>query len=43
MEGGVQLFGRVLAVWVFITAALFLLTGAYWGLTGVPPHTMRHG
>lgn len=36
--GGIQLFGRILAVWVFIIAALFPVIGAYVTLTGFSPH-----
>ena len=28
-EGGVQTFGRVLAIWVFVVAAFFPVVGAY--------------
>jgi hypothetical protein len=44
-QGGVQLFGRILAVWVFIIAALFPVIGAYVALTGFSPHEamMRPG
>lgn len=37
-EGGVQLFGRILAVWIFIIAAFFLVGGAYLGFTGFTMH-----
>lgn len=36
-EGGVGIFGRVLAVWVFVLALLFPLTGAYMSITGFHP------
>lgn len=36
-EGGVGLFGRVLAVWVFLLALLFPLAGAYLSIAGFPP------
>lgn len=44
-EGGVQVFGRVLAVWVFIIAAFFLVAGAYMTFAGFSPHAemMRPG
>ena len=37
-EGAVQLFGRVLAVWVFIIAAFFPVMGAYMAFSGFSPH-----
>lgn len=36
-EGGVAMFGRVLAVWVFLLAVLLPLTGAYLSIAGFPP------
>ena len=33
-QGAVQTFGQILAVWVFIIAALFPLAGAYATLSG---------
>lgn len=44
-QGGVQLFGRILSAWIFIIAALFLVTGAYMTLSGFSPHgaMMRSG
>lgn len=39
-QGGVQVFGRVLAVWVFIIAAFFLVAGAYMTFAGFSP-TLR--
>ena len=36
-EGGVRTLGRVLAVWVFVVALLFVLTGAYFSITGYSP------
>lgn len=44
-EGGVQLFGRILAVWVFVIAAFFPVMGAYVMFTGFSPHEamMRPG
>ena len=35
--GAVQLFGQILAIWVFIIAALFPVTGAYVTLAGLCP------
>lgn len=42
-EDGVQLFGRILAVWVFIIAALFPVIGAYVTFTGFSPHQSMMG
>ena len=36
-EGTIQIFGRGLAIWVFIIAALFPVMGAYVTLTGLCP------
>ncbi len=36
-EGTVQMFGRVLAIWVFVIAALFPVMGAYVTLAGLCP------
>jgi hypothetical protein len=36
-EGPVQMFGYLLAVWVFIIAAFFPITGAYVTLAGLCP------
>ena len=36
-EGTMQIFGRGLAIWVFIIAALFPMMGAYVTLTGLCP------
>jgi hypothetical protein len=35
-QGGVKTFGQILAVWVLILAALFVLAGAYVTYAGVP-------
>jgi hypothetical protein len=35
--GGIQLFGRILAIWVFIIAAFFPVMGAYVTLAGLCP------
>ena len=35
-QGGVQTFGRILAVWVLVLAALFPLAGAYATYAGLP-------
>ncbi len=36
-EGGLRKFGRVLAIWAFVIAALFPLAGAYVTLAGLCP------
>ena len=36
-QGRVQVFGRILAVWVFILAAVFPIIGAYVTLAGLCP------
>ena len=36
-EGSVQLFGRILAIWVFVIAAFFPVIGAYVTLSGLCP------
>jgi hypothetical protein len=36
-QGAVQMFGRILAIWVFILAAFFPVMGAYVTLTGLCP------
>ena len=36
-EGGVQTFGRVLAIWVFVIAVFFPVMGAYVTLSGLCP------
>jgi hypothetical protein len=36
-QGSVQIFGRILAIWVFILAALFPMIGAYVTFVGLCP------
>ncbi len=36
-EGAVQLFGQILAIWVFVIAAFFPVMGAYVTLAGLCP------
>jgi len=36
-EGGVKTFGRILAVWIFILAALLPLAGGYATYVGFSP------
>lgn len=36
-QGSVQIFGRILAAWVFILAALFPMIGAYVTYAGLCP------
>jgi len=36
-EGGVRTFGRILALWIFLIAALIPLMGAYVTLSGLCP------
>lgn len=36
-EGGVKLFGKGLAIWIFILALLSPLTGAYFSMAGYSP------
>ncbi len=36
-EGGIRTFGRVLAIWIFVIAAFFLIAGAYATLAGLCP------
>jgi len=36
-EGGVRVFGRILAIWIFIIAAFIPLMGAYISLSGLCP------
>ncbi len=36
-QGGVQMFGRVLAIWVFVIAAFFPVMGAYVTFAGLCP------
>lgn len=36
-DGVTQMFGRILAAWVFVIGAAFVLSGAYVSLEGVDP------
>ena len=36
-EGSIQLFGRILAIWIFVIAAFFPLMGAYVTLSELCP------
>lgn len=36
-EGGMNKFGKILAVWVFALAVFFLLMGAYVSISGACP------
>lgn len=36
-DGGVRAFGRVLAIWIFVIAAVIPLAGAYVALSGLCP------
>ena len=36
-QGPVQIFGRILAIWVFILAGFFPIAGAYVTLSGLCP------
>jgi hypothetical protein len=36
-QGVIQMFGRVLAIWVFVIAAFFPVMGAYVTLAGLCP------
>ena len=36
-EGGIQRFGRILAIWVFVVALVPVLAGAYVTLSGLCP------
>ncbi len=38
-EGGICIFGRILAIWIFIIASLFPLMGAYMSISGNCPMT----
>jgi hypothetical protein len=40
VEGPVRTFGRILSIWVFVVAALFLFAGAYVTLAGYCPMEM---
>ncbi len=37
VQGAMQLFARVLAIWIFVIAAFFPVVGAYVTLTGLCP------
>ena len=37
VEGGVQLFGKILAMWVFIIALFFPIAGDYMTISGLCP------
>ena len=37
MAGGIRTFGQVLAIWIFVIAALFPIGGAYVTLAGLCP------
>jgi hypothetical protein len=39
--GGVRTFGQVLAIWLFVIAALFVVGGAYATLAGLCPDVSR--
>lgn len=41
--GGLQLFGRILAVWVFIIAAFFPMMGAWVTFAGLCPQLGQGG
>jgi len=36
-EEGIRTFGRVLAIWIFVIAAFFIIGGAYFTLSGLCP------
>ena len=36
-DGAMNILGKVLAIWVFILALLFPLTGAYFSIAGLSP------
>jgi hypothetical protein len=36
-QGGVKTFGRILAIWVFVLAAVFPVAGAYATYAGLSP------
>lgn len=40
VDGSIQLFGKILAIWVFIIASLFPIAGAYLTISGICP--MEH-
>ncbi len=35
--GGIRIFGWILAIWIFVIAAIFLIGGAYVTLAGLCP------
>lgn len=35
-EGGTSTFGKILAIWVFVLALFFPLSGAYFAVIGFP-------
>ena len=37
VEGSIQLFGKILAIWVFIIASIFPIAGAYMTISGMCP------
>ena len=39
--GGIRTFGQVLAIWIFVIAALFPIGGAYVTLAGLCPDMAR--
>lgn len=36
-DGGIQVFGRILAIWIFVIAAFIPIAGAYVTLAGLCP------
>ena len=36
-EGGIQLFGKILAIWIFIIAMFIPMAGAYMAISGMCP------
>jgi hypothetical protein len=38
---GIRAFGRILAIWIFVIAACFLLAGAYVSASGLCPDFSR--
>jgi hypothetical protein len=36
-EGGIRLFGKILAIWVFIIASFFPIAGAFITISGMCP------
>lgn len=41
-DGRVRTFGTILAIWVFVLAALPVIAGAYASATGIRPPMMDH-